>query len=764
MKRKALFQLTARISFLIAALLLASGTFSYFFSISKMRDSAFHNNIEVLRQTEYLVSTALGVIVRNAYSAAIHQRVVNAVHSDWDDPEYGPDVARAVNLLRERVSSSYYIHSMCIYSRLNDRVISNSGILPLTRFPDREAVEAFYRSDKMSVWKMTQGNYTGLQGKKPVIGFMIRIPIELNKAPGIMVVNVDEGLLYQTVLAVNQRFLGEIFVLDEEGVIISHGDKAMLSSRFDDVSLPFKEDASVGYLIHDGGTGRSFVSYLTSPYTGWRYVAIKEYSSVVGENRILIIIYIGIAFGFVLVGVVVSIILSRRYYRPIGEIVNQISGITSDTPASKRSGETNEFQYIRSSIRRMSERVEQSRTLLKEHFLIDLLIGHHFDRESLERQLQYYGINMTLHNFIVAILHIHDRDFDHPDDEQLILYTVGAKAEEIIGSRCRGTVINRGWHELALILNFPDTQEEAEAVRIAGDVAVVLSENLSASLDSTVVIGIGGFYADIDEISKSYREALEALRYEGIAGRGAIIRIGDIRHQEFSHAAFTHIETAKERLLKDFKAGRYDTAKEAVELLVRSIMEDDTLNAPFKSAALFSITGAIITEIMNGHSHSKDIPPKDLDPALIFSRMESTETLIDWFRNLIDAGRVPADTAFTTSTTDTADSVEKFLQKNYTEPVDLSLVSERVGFNINYLGRIFKDHTGKTLYEYLTDVRIEAACTLLTETDMQVGEIARETGFSNKRNIARAFKRHLGVTPSRYRTKAALRRLSEKTN
>ena len=61
---------------------------------------------------------------------------------------------------------------------------------------------------------------------------------------------------------------------------------------------------------------------------------------------------------------------------------------------------------------------------------------------------------------------------------------------------------------------------------------------------------------------------------------------------------------------------------------------------------------------------------------------------------------------------------------------------------------------GTTFHDEIHTARFEKAKTLLSDTDMKIGSICREVGYSNDSSFARAFKRFFGLTPSQIRNKS----------
>ena len=67
------------------------------------------------------------------------------------------------------------------------------------------------------------------------------------------------------------------------------------------------------------------------------------------------------------------------------------------------------------------------------------------------------------------------------------------------------------------------------------------------------------------------------------------------------------------------------------------------------------------------------------------------------------------------------------------------------------LGRLFREHEGVTLLDYLHRCKIEDAKRMLADRDMPIDRVAESLGFSNSQYFCRFFKGHTGKTPSEYR-------------
>lgn len=78
-------------------------------------------------------------------------------------------------------------------------------------------------------------------------------------------------------------------------------------------------------------------------------------------------------------------------------------------------------------------------------------------------------------------------------------------------------------------------------------------------------------------------------------------------------------------------------------------------------------------------------------------------------------------------------------------------LSSQLHYNGEYLNRIIKKYTGKTILEYGQSVYLDEARVLLSNTDKSISSIIDELGFSNRSHFYRLFEKAYGQTPLDYR-------------
>ena len=102
-------------------------------------------------------------------------------------------------------------------------------------------------------------------------------------------------------------------------------------------------------------------------------------------------------------------------------------------------------------------------------------------------------------------------------------------------------------------------------------------------------------------------------------------------------------------------------------------------------------------------------------------------------------------------TTRNIKTILDYIGDNYTEPITIDELAEKVGLSKHYFMRFFKKYLGMTCIEYINDYRLNVAANLLLTTSCQITEVASRVGISNLSYFNRIFKKKFAMTPKEYR-------------
>ncbi len=114
------------------------------------------------------------------------------------------------------------------------------------------------------------------------------------------------------------------------------------------------------------------------------------------------------------------------------------------------------------------------------------------------------------------------------------------------------------------------------------------------------------------------------------------------------------------------------------------------------------------------------------------------------------------------STPDSIRTLLYYINENYMEPLTLEDLSRRFAISRSHMSRLFRKYTGDAPKDYIIRLRLDQAKYKLLGTNHSVAQIGREVGFSDVNNFINMFKKHIGMTPGRFRKENALPKYKSK--
>lgn len=150
------------------------------------------------------------------------------------------------------------------------------------------------------------------------------------------------------------------------------------------------------------------------------------------------------------------------------------------------------------------------------------------------------------------------------------------------------------------------------------------------------------------------------------------------------------------------------------------------------------ITETIIRESINNELYSTDLIQQLMNSLILVSA-----------RNI--ATYLPKEINDTTD--NKIIGILQYIQNNiYTpEKIRIEAISEEFGLAKTYVSRYFKKHTNESIQQYIANYRISLIENKLQYSDLRIGEIAYEFGFTDESHMNSFFKKMKSMNPSEYR-------------
>lgn len=97
--------------------------------------------------------------------------------------------------------------------------------------------------------------------------------------------------------------------------------------------------------------------------------------------------------------------------------------------------------------------------------------------------------------------------------------------------------------------------------------------------------------------------------------------------------------------------------------------------------------------------------------------------------------------------------IKNYILRHFSEPISVNMLADMYNFSPVYLGRVFKNHVGQSVNEFVRSIRIRAACDALKrDADISIHDLAESVGFNDLNYFYKQFKSETGLTPNQYRS------------
>jgi two-component system response regulator YesN len=267
------------------------------------------------------------------------------------------------------------------------------------------------------------------------------------------------------------------------------------------------------------------------------------------------------------------------------------------------------------------------------------------------------------------------------------------------------------------------------------------------ALDPNLLFGIGLSYSSFKDIHLSYKEAVQALGYANLSQQ-PIMCYEDIPHiQQNQSESWVG---CKKRLYDAIRKMQKKEALQEVNNLVQ-IGQSFSKNI-FKMNAM---------EIL--YSLSELMVDLDFDEKMINEYKIHYMTQIGHMKTFVDLSFplkklvVNMIEAVTNRPKNSKEELIKhckaYIKKHYKEEINLSNLSDYFHVSPTYLSKLFKKVEGINIVNYINEIRMEQAKTLLVHSVLTIEEISDQIGYKTQNYFSFIFKKIVGYTPTEYRVK-----------
>lgn len=302
--------------------------------------------------------------------------------------------------------------------------------------------------------------------------------------------------------------------------------------------------------------------------------------------------------------------------------------------------------------------------------------------------------------------------------------------------------------KFAILLSLPVQLEERKYKILATEYAEKAREEINIQTDYTVTIGIGNYYEDARNLHLSFQESEQAQTYRLFQEENSIIHIDDLDY--FETPEYYEYKIQIQEMTNKFSLGDIKAVHKLWEDIYHSVAAHHFQPEEFRLQVLDLLFSLSKTAMQNG-ANPKHMMPLQIKHAKELHEIESLAEIDTWMTGIINEYIRFVNEGHNEQILKSVQEVLQYIEEHFHEDIGLEMVAEKVDLSPNYLSTIFKQTTGSSFVDYLTELRMKHAKEKLKDLSLSVYEIAEVIGYSSSQYFSRVFKKHTGMTPSAYR-------------
>ncbi|WP_419871220.1 response regulator [Candidatus Pristimantibacillus sp. PTI5] len=423
--------------------------------------------------------------------------------------------------------------------------------------------------------------------------------------------------------------------------------------------------------------------------------------------------------------------------------------------------------------KRMDEEREQrgNVALLEEHYRTSLpIVREKFLSSLITRKQPYkeiaakaakYGMQLEGEGYVVSIIAVNHSDNQNEEDADPPSISLAASTDLDLKLFSVSNIASEIWarHELGKVFIHQDQvvlftvsphSDQKQMMEQTQNALKEILQSIEKFLRFPVMIGVGTFTKDIDNLKYAYEAAAVALDYRRILGNNLIICIDDMENRFHDKLLFD--EWKEQNLIRTVKLG---TEKELEEVIDGLFDEITRVQAPVHEYQhyLLEMVTAIIKLTKVYDSDTEEIFGGGFGILNQYQKLNSLQETRAWFGEMCARVRSRIASQRQHTYKQIVEDAISYTKSHFHES-DLSIakVCGQLHISAGYFSGLFKKELKLTFGAYLLQLRMEAAKELLRTTELKAFEIADKVGFADPNYFSLSFKKYAGVSAKEYRS------------
>lgn len=396
----------------------------------------------------------------------------------------------------------------------------------------------------------------------------------------------------------------------------------------------------------------------------------------------------------------------------------------------------------------MTRKLEQSMPLLRQRQLSELLKPGSESEDELLQRVRFLGIpldNKT--RYVVLLLRPQPKAkwlaMSDMSEKERLTFSIALEDlfADVLRKRGVSVVFRERFSEYIAVMNVEDNEYEENLIGAAED----LLSAVRGEFGIETAVGISEPFLGLRQICTAYESASEAISRSYLIGNDVPISVK--KYEDDSSKPLR--ERTEKEILDAILNGDNAQVQSALARAVDGVRSMENADEQ-QNFMLFLLL--LPTRLMNNMQTANMGPYRSHKKLIMnffqYHGINEQKTMLSSVYADITQHLLQMSTPHTNTV---IKRVREIIDAQYMEQLSVTSLADGVYLTPTYLCVLFKQATGRTINEYITQVRLDKAKEYLTKTNIHLYDVCYKVGYLSPSYFSRLFKKYNGMTPGEYR-------------
>lgn len=623
------------------------------------------------------------------------------------------------------ITQEYYVDHVIYYSYKNDYIL-DSSVYTISDYPDKDYIKYI---TSLEVNELNTNALVDFMDDSIVL--TRAFPIASKNKTGLVSITLKK----EAITDLAKKGISNLMIVTEDGREVTRiGDDSFAYNLEEQELLSIKE-SDRGWDTITIDQIKYYCTYKDSVIDNYDYVYLMPYSEFEEVYKPLSTVTIYLVIIMLFFGIMSILLISNYIYRPIKRVTDYfVRESTVDVTLFNDELELikNVYVGISDNNKYMTELLEENKPIVKERFLYRLLKGDVIEEVEFAKKVNYFDINFPYAYFSVITF-----EYAIEDEETSGLLIMNHLSKEIRENGYSSHIINLFFQRFSLLLCH---EKEFDI----GHLLHSIYGNIEGRRND-LLIGVGNSYKGAASISLSFTESIDDLDQQLGGGLDKHYEQGEIKYNLYQQYFKYEKELFDALVVKSQSKMEAEIELILDELEIQEVQHIDVLRDVF----LHLLSTILRVVVESGGDITKIIDEKQLYVSI--RNCNQRDGFIQILKDLCIVVNKYLVHRETDNSQKVVVEVMNIINEHYSEDLHIAGLAEAVYLSSSHLARTFKKYAGKSINEYIHEIRIQEAKRLLLETKHSVEKIGMAVGYNNIQSFLRNFKKRVGISPNDFR-------------